>query len=46
MLLKHLMPNTPPLFQRRWPNHPVNRTPKSFAFGFPPLRSGAGYFHR
>lgn len=27
-------------------NNPVNRTPKSFAFGFPPLRSGAGYFYR
>jgi hypothetical protein len=27
-------------------NRSVNRTPKSCAFGFPPLRSGAGYVQR
>lgn len=25
-------------------NTTVNRTPNSYAGGFPPLRSGAGYF--
>jgi hypothetical protein len=30
----------------RVPNKSVNRTPKSYAFGFPPLRSGAGYVQR
>ncbi len=28
------------------PNPSVNRTPTSYAGGFPPLRSGAGYFKR
>ncbi len=27
-------------------NKSVNRTPKSSAFWFPPLRSGAGYVQR
>ena len=27
-------------------NPAVNRTPTSYAGGFPPLRSGAGYFQR
>jgi len=27
-------------------NKSVNQMPKSYAFGFPALRSGAGYFQR
>lgn len=32
--------------QKKPPNPAVNRTPNSYAVGFPPLRSGAGYFQR
>jgi len=32
--------------QSQTANKSVNRTPKSYAFGFPPLRSGAGYVQR